>query len=698
MRRDAHGTGRDVARPSLGVRNVLWRSGAHMRNSKPWNAGMTGYWKLRMFRRFVLGFCLLMAGRGFATERRLTSPDGAVQAAVSVDAAGQLVYAVAFHGREVITASPVGLRLDGVDLGKVEALAAVSVREVQERYPVRGVHAEARFDALQALYHVKPQTGPAYGMQVTVANEGFAWRLIVPGKGPRRVEAETACWRLPPASRVWFAERLSDWKLKTYAGEWISAPLTNLCAVSPQGPVQTMPLLAELPEERGYALVTEAALTGYSGLRLQAEPDGALRGVFTEREGFLLEGRIVTPWRVVLLAPDLNALVNSDLVTSLNPPPDPALFGSFDWLAGGRSVWSWWQGDEATFMTVAGERRMIDCAARLKFEFTTLDEGWEAWTNAFGVLKEVCDYGRTNSVRVFVWKHSKELNLPADDYAELRGFLDRVRDAGAAGVKVDFMNGEDLGLITFDERVLREAASRKLLVNFHGCQKPSGESRTYPNEITREGVRGLELNRITEGYLKKQRAKGADAGARLYKPGGENQNIPASHNAALPFTRCVTGHADYTPIAFSRPGETTWAHQLAAAYLITSPLLVMAEHPQRVLDDPRLADVIPFLQTLPVVWDETRVLEGSRIGELAAFARRSGNVWYVAMVNGTAGLKLVSFAPGFTGWRQARLTQLADVAGHADGLAFASRLVSGTAPLVVTLEPCGGFVARLEKE
>jgi alpha-glucosidase len=99
-----------------------------------------------------------------------------------------------------------------------------------------------------------------------------------------------------------------------------------------------------------------------------------------------------------------------------------------------------------------------------------------------------------------------------------------------------------------------------------------------------------------------------------------------------------------------------------------------------------------------VTWDETRVLDGSRIGELAAFARRSGSVWYVAMVNGTADLKMVSFSPVFTGWRQARLSQLSDVTGQAQSVKFATRLISGTAPLIVTLEPCGGFVAKLERE
>ena len=647
--------------------------------------------------RVVSFFCVLVAGAVCAENLRLMSPDGAVQATLSVDDSGQLVYAVMFRGVEVIAESPIGITLNGGDLGRASSVRALRVREAQERYPLRGGQAEAQFDALRALYYVKPQSGAAYGIQVVVANEGFAWRIVVPGEGTRRVNSETACWRLPAESRVWFAERLSDWKLKTYAGEWISAPLRDLHAVSPQGPVQTMPLVAELPSGLGYALVTESALSRYSGLRLRADAGGTLRGCFTETAGFEVSGPIQTPWRVLLLAPTLGALVNNNLVNHLAPPPDPALFESDEWTRGGRSVWSWWQGRE-DYMSVESEKRVIDGAAKLSFEFTTLDEGWEAWTNAWGVLKEVCDYGRSNNVRVFVWKNSNELKLPANDYAALRGFLDQARQAGAAGVKIDFMNSESFETIAFDERVLVEAARRKLLVNFHGCQKPSGESRTYPNQVTREGVRGLELNRITDLHRQAQRKKGADAGTRAYAPGGENQYLPASHNAALPFTRCVAGPADYTPLAFSRPGDTTWAHQLAMAYLVTSPLLVMAEHPQRLLDEPRLAPVLPFLRELPVVWDETRVLDGSRIGELAAFARRKGEVWYVAMVNGTSGLKLVSFSPLFTGWGRVKATQVSDVPGRAADIAASAQSLAGDAPLIVTLEPGGGYVARLERE
>ena len=199
-------------------------------------------------RLIALGLCLLTVGTAFADGRHFMSPDGTVDAALSVDAAGQLVYALAFRGKEAVAPSPIGLTLDGKDLGRVKSLTAVNVREVHERFPTRGAHSEARYDALVALFTVTPREGEPYGVQVSVANEGFAWRLLVAGTGARRVNAETACWRLPPESRVWFGERRSDWKLKSYAGEWISALLRDLHAVSPQGPVQTMPIVAELPE------------------------------------------------------------------------------------------------------------------------------------------------------------------------------------------------------------------------------------------------------------------------------------------------------------------------------------------------------------------------------------------------------------------------------------------------------------------
>ena len=110
-------------------------------------------------------------------------------------------------------------------------------------------------------------------------------------------------------------------------------------------------------------MVTEAALYEYSGMRLRAGKDGSLRADFTEKEGFDLRDTVTTPWRVLIVAEDLNRLVNTDIVTNLSPAPDPALFADTSWIRPGRSLWSWWSGIDGRYMTVEGERAVIDLAA-----------------------------------------------------------------------------------------------------------------------------------------------------------------------------------------------------------------------------------------------------------------------------------------------------------------------------------------------
>ena len=213
-------------------------------------------------------------------------------------------------------------------------------------------------------------------------------------------------------------------------------PAASLHIVSRQGPVQTMPLLYRPPDE--YVMIAEAALYDYSGMRLRAEPGASLRADFTEQEGFELSGDIVTPWRVTIIARDLDALVNTDIITSLNPAPDPELFADTSWIVPGRSLWSWWSGIDGGFMTLEGEKRVIDTAASLGIEYSTVDDGWEERPDKWKFLHELAGYAQSRGVGLFVWRHWEKLNDPADDYRQMRGFLDSVAAVGIKGVKVDW--------------------------------------------------------------------------------------------------------------------------------------------------------------------------------------------------------------------------------------------------------------------
>lgn len=644
--------------------------------------------------RFLIPILLVLFPTACSRSHSMESPNGRITAEIFTTKEGSLAYTVSRDGRILCDTSALGVTIDGRKTFCNVGLRLTNSRERDETYPVRGAHAKARDHAREYRWEVTHHpTGYRYTLETRLYDDGFAYRFILPGQGERRVAGEAAQWRLPLDSRVWFAERNSNWKLLTYAGEWISAPASELATISEQGPVQTMPLLYQTRDSL-YLMVTEAALYEYSGMRLRADLDGSLHADFSEKGGFLLHDTVMTPWRVLIVAENLNQLVNSDLITNLNPDPDPDLFADTSWIRPGRSLWSWWSGIDGRYMTLEGEREVIDLAASMGYEYSTLDEGWEELPDKWNTLRKLADHAAEKGVGLFVWRHWKRLNDPADNYAELQHFLDSVAGCGIRGVKIDFMNGEGLQQIRFTTTVLEQAARRYLLVNFHGCQKPSGESRTYPNELTREGVRGLELNRITANYLKRMQAAGIPVSDRKTLPGDENRNIPASHNAALPFTRCVTGPADYTPVAFSMPGDVLPAQQLACAYLIGSPLITLAENPFYLLKEKRLQPAVEFLRVLPTCWDETVVLPQSRIGELALMARRSGATWYLAAaaaINFQGKIPLDFLGPGL--WRA---TILED--DGKNGFLRSERTLEADTSIPLALQSNAGCVIRFVRQ
>ncbi len=560
----------------------------------------------------LLGCYILMA----ADTLYLQSPGKKIQAKLYVQQ-GALIYAVTAKGKEVIEPSHLGMRVNDTVYGK-----QVTLMQLQKQQEIRTT-ASTQLNSTQytnhcIAYSIRIQEKAIkYTIEYRLFDNGCAFRYLLP-RNQHHVQEEYTTFTIPTKTTVWYFERDSDWKLKSYAGLWQQTGIEQLPVVSLQGPIQGKPLVMELPDHR-YTLITEAALYQYSGMRLKANGSRVLQVNFTEgNNGFTVADALITPWRVILYAGDLNALVNNHIIEALNPAPDKTLYSNTDYIQPGKSVWSWiTRGDN--YMQPEEEKKFIDAAASLNIQYTLLDEGWETvWNNKWQQLKEICTYAASKGVRVWVWKHSKDLREPESRDA----FLDSVQQAGAAGVKTDFMNSEAAPLIDFETSLLKSAARRKLMINFHGCQAPTGESATYPNEMTREGVRGMELNIMKEP-------------------------IPAWHNAALPFTRFICGHGDYTPALFSNKGKTTYTHQLALLYLFNSPFQCIAENPMMLLNDKKYTTILPLLKTLPVTWDETIVLPGSSIGKMAAFARRKGNDWYVAVINGTEHEKTFTLHPVF---------------------------------------------------
>ncbi|MEO7103271.1 MAG: glycoside hydrolase family 97 catalytic domain-containing protein, partial [Gemmatimonadaceae bacterium] len=490
----------------------------------------------------------------------LRSPGANLTVLVGVNSARRLWYSIEEGGIEVLPSSPLGLTIDGLDLGQgTKILGQPSIREIDESYSLYGNHARARNHAKEMV--VSLQTADkTFALVVRAYDDGAAVRYLLP-EGATHIDGESTGWQLPEQIRkiVWEENNAS------YEGLSHSSNLSRF----PEETTVLAPIMVET--DHHYFSISEADCESFSdmsikrhGNLLQAEfgmePQGwDIQASIKDDRTSVLHGtyleRPASPWRSTVVTRDLTALVNSDLLTNLCPPPSPHL--SFDWVEPGRSLWSWWSVGYPPYSETSS---WYDAAAQLKWEYYLIDAGWIKWKTPdkdhWAMLKDISDYGKGVGVKTLVWGQYKEMPTPN----ERRAWLEKAKASGVSGVKLDFppkatasvMNWWYLG-------TLQDCAELKLLVDFHGSVKPTGLERTYPNGITREAVRGNEYN------------------IKRYK-----RVAPASEDVTLPFGRLLAGPADFTPVILDpdelSPSGFTWCHEFAQAIIVLSPIAVFADH------------------------------------------------------------------------------------------------------------------------
>ena len=164
----------------------------------------------------------------------------------------------------------------------------------------------------------------------------------------------------------------------------------------------------------------------------------------------------------------------------------------------------------------------------------------------------------------------------------------------------------------------------------------------------------------------------------------------AAHTTTIPFTRMLAGHLDFTPMLFGdRRRETSWAHQIASAAIFNSPVLVYAAHPRSILENP----AVEMIKRIPTVWDETRVLPFSAIGEVAAFVRRKGEAWFVVIANGPSARR-IDVSLSFLGTGEHTAMVVRDDLENPAAVKVESTNVRRSDSLGVDLRAGGGFIAR----
>ena len=601
------------------------------------------------------------------------SPNGQVTFTILPNAE-RVTFRVTLGSTAVIEPSPIVMTLDGYDLSAGVVLGGVARDSVHERYPWSGVRSTAISESNRArLSLTHDLTSIAYTLEVRVFDDGVAYRHIIPGDAAvPRVPDEWSTFNLPAGSTVWYAGMAEG----HYEAPYVKA---DVAAVQP-GEWAGPPLTFKLPQNRGYASITEANLVNYSGMGLESNGRGGwviglghrqpLNYPFELRYGreegkrlgkaAAITGEITTPWRVVMIGRDLNTLATSTIVPNLCPPPDPALFPDgikTSWVKPGRAVWRYVDGGP---QGVEGMKTFSRMAGQLGFEHHVIEGVWRKWT--IEERREVVEYSRQQGVSVWFWQHTNQLRT--DEAREQ--FFRMLGELGVAGAKLDFLDHEAKDVIDLYEALLRKAAEHRILIVFHGSNKPTGRERTWPNELVRESVRGME----SSGMLERAR-----------------------HQTILPFTRYLAGPADYTAMVFSeRRRDSTVAHQIASLVGFASPLLTIAANPESILASPAL-DVI---KSVPSTWDETRVLTGSEIGELVLIARRTGDTWFLAAMNGPA-VRTLDVPLSFLSAGSYLSALVRDDAPDGSTVRVESSVVTPKNTITLDLRAGGGFLGRFTK-
>jgi len=580
----------------------------------------------------VVGIIMMVVAQVSAqTSFSVKSPDGRIE--VKIRTADRIKYDVLYKGRPILQDAQLSMDVDHKNLG-VNPKVLGSKQRSNDRVlePV----VRQKFAKIRENYNEsRIEFDGGYAVTFRAYNEGVAYRFETSlPQAEVHVYKEESVLAFANNNTVYYP--LEESFFSHNERKYLPHPMNQLTPSS----LASLPAVIDAGDGVKVA-IAESDLEEYPGLWLLGTSGNALAATFppyplkeqlerdrdfrvTEAADYIAvtKGTRTYPWRVVGIAEKDGDLITNQLVWLLERPSQVQ---DTSWIKPGKVAWDWWNAnnvygvDFTSGVNTATYKYYIDFASKYRIPYIILDEGWYKLGNVLDVVPEInipelTAYGKQKNVGVILWVVWKTL---AD---QMEPALDQFAKWDVKGIKVDFMQRSDQLLINFYNKLSYEAAKRKMLVDYHGDQKPAVMTRTWPNLISTEGVRGLEWDKWS----------------------AETDPL---HDVTLPFTRMFLGPMDFTPgamlnaqqISFrpihDRPMSLgTRCHQLAMYVVFESPLQMLSDNPSNYLREP---EAMEFLAPVPSEWDETHVLDG-KIAEYVVVARRNGREWYVgAMTNWT---------------------------------------------------------------
>ena len=596
-----------------------------------------------MKKLFIAFSLLFYTATVFSKDKtiKLTSPDKNIE--VNIIAGSNISYKVSYKNTALTLLNKLSLTLESGEVFGVNSHVK-STKENKVNGDVKPLYGMA------AVYHnnyneVIISFKENFSIAFRAFNNGVAYRFITNKNGSIKVKDEQVEYKFDQDVNA-SVMRVNGF-VNSYEEHYIDGPISNLDSDK----IAAAPLLIE---SKGIKIgITESDLLDYAGIYFTYDGSNGLKAVFPkfvlkdstggccpnfeklpiERADYIAEtnGTRSFPWRLMIIAEKDKGLLYNSLVYLL---ASPSKITDESWIKPGKVAWDWWNASNLTavnFKTgfnTATYKYFIDFAAANGIEYINMDEGW---SDQFDLLKlntgdvpietnqnvgansgldmnYLFDYAKQKNVGIILWCVWHTLDR------QMNEALAQFEKWGVKGLKVDFMDRDDQTVVNFYERLAKEAAKRKMLVNFHGAFKPTGLQRTYPNIINREAVQGLEYNKFSD------------------------KSTP-EHLAHIPFIRMLAGSMDYTPGGLTNANQTdfrvvnqrpmtqgTRCQQLALYTILYAPLEMLSDAPTAYEKEP---EMLHYIAGMPTVWDETIPLDG-KVGDFAVLARRKGNDWFVA--------------------------------------------------------------------
>ena len=585
----------------------------------------------RYFIIITVCWILAYAIPSHADNTALTSPNGKLK--INLTTGEDLIWSVSYNNQLVIAPGAISLTIDGKELGAKPVLLSSKQKQVDQQVKA---DVPRKSKILRDYYNeLTLEFKGGYSLLVRAYDNGVAYRFVTRFKNDVTVNTEQLNLNFEEGTNVFFPEESS--MVSHYERFYQD---TSLSAIQ-TGKFCSLPLLATTAKGIR-VLITDADLLDYPNMFLSVTGQNALKSKFPPMvletqpgksrdrdEKVVKEANYIAktkgtrsfPWRTFVITDDDRQLIENDLVFKLS---SPSVVQDASWIKPGKVAWDWYNAnniygvDFRAGLNTETYKYYIDFASKNNLEYIILDEGWSASTTDLTTgnpdlnVQELISYGKSKNVGIILWMLWKPLQK------DMESLLDKFAQWGVKGIKVDFMQRADQDMVNYYEKVARACANRKLLVDFHGSYKPTGLHRTYPNVLTFEGVKGLENNKWSD-------------------------LITPKHNVTLPFIRMVAGPMDYTPGSMINANQKSFrdifdapmsmgtrCHQLAMYMVYESPLQMLADLPTNYY---REQECTNFISKIPVVWDETKVLE-AKVSEYVLLARKHDSSWYMgAMTN-----------------------------------------------------------------